>query len=129
MGDKPKGNPSASDRPLDPLEAWRNMRDATLDAWSKAMIEAVNTEAYAGTTGAMLDASLSASAPIREALQKSMAQALQMLNLPSRADFESLAGRITNLEMHLDDIDAKLDGLRQPPHTNAKAPKRKPKPR
>ena len=129
MGDKPKGNPLASDKPLDPLEAWRNMRDATLDAWSKAMIEAVNTEAYASATGAMLDASLSASAPFREALQKSMVQTLQMLNLPSRVDFESLAERMTHLEMRLDDIDAKLDDLSRPPRTNATPPKRKSKPK
>ena len=129
MGDKPKGNPSASDKPFDPLEAWRSMRDATLDAWSKAMIEAVNTEAYASATGAMLDASLSASAPFREALEKSMVQTLQMLNLPTRADFESLAERMTNLEMRLDDIDATLDGLSRPPRTKAKPRKRKPQPR
>ena len=129
MGDKPKGNPSASDKPFDPLETWRNMRDATLDAWSKAMIEAVNTEAYASATGAMLDASLSAAAPFREAAQKSMVRTLQMLNLPTRADFESLAERMTHIEMRLDDIDAKLDGLSQPPRTKAKPPKRRPKPR
>jgi hypothetical protein len=129
MGDKPKGNPSASDKPFDPLEAWRTMRDATLDAWSKAMIQAVNTEAYASATGAMLDASLSASAPFRESLQKSMVQTLQMLNLPTRADFESLAERMTHLEMRLDDIDAKLDGLSRPPRTGATPPKRKSKPK
>jgi hypothetical protein len=129
MGDKPKGNPSASDKPFDPLEAWRNMRDATLDAWSKAMIEAVNTEAYASATGAMLDASLSASAPFREALEKSMVQTLQMLHLPTRRDFESLAERMTHIEMRLDDIDAKLDGLSRPPRTKAKPPKRKSKTR
>jgi polyhydroxyalkanoic acid synthase PhaR subunit len=128
MGDKPKGN-SASEKPFDPVEAWRNMRDATLEAWSKTMIEAVNTEAYASATGAMLDASLSASAPYREALKKSMAQALQMLNLPTRADFESLAERMTHIEMRLDDIDAKLDGLSRPPRTKARPPKRKSKPR
>jgi polyhydroxyalkanoate synthesis regulator phasin len=105
------------------------MRDATLDAWSKAMIEAVNTEAYASATGAMLDASLSASAPFREVLQKSMVQTLQMLNLPTHADFESLAERMTNLEMRLDDIDAKLDGLSGPSHTKAKPRKRRSKPR
>jgi hypothetical protein len=129
MGDKPKGNPSASDKPFDPLEAWRNMRDATLDAWSKAMIEAANTEAYASATGAMLDASLSASAPFREALEKSMVKTLQMLNLPTRGDFESLAERMTHIEMRLDDIDAKLDGLSRPPRTEAKPPKRKSKTR
>lgn len=105
------------------------MRDATLEAWSKAMVEAVNTEAYASATGAMLDASLSASAPFREAVQKSMVQTLQMLNLPTRADFEGLAERMTHIEMRLDDIDAKLDGLSRPAGAKAKPRKGKPKPR
>ena len=129
MGDNPKDKPSAGDKPFDPLEAWRNMRDATLDAWSKTMIQAVNTEAYASATGAMLEASLSASAPFREALQKSMMQTLQMLNLPTRADFESLAQRMTNIEMRLDDIDAKLDSLCGPARRQKASRKRKSKPR
>jgi hypothetical protein len=29
--------------------------------------------------------------------------------MPSRADFVSLAQRLTNIEMRLDDLDAKLD--------------------
>ena len=129
MGDKPKDDPSASGKPFDPLEAWRNMRDATLDAWSKVMIDAVNTEAYASATGAMLDASLSASAPVRAALEKSMVQTLQMLNLPTRGDFEGLAERMTHIEMRLDDIDAKLDSLSRPLRANAKPPKRRSKPK
>ncbi len=93
----------------DPLEAWKKLRDSSLDFWSKGMIEAVNTEAYAQTTGAMLDAYLTASGPFREAMAKSMVQALQQMQLPTREDFESLADRMTNIEMRLDDLDAKLD--------------------
>jgi hypothetical protein len=40
-----------------------------------------------------------------------MVQALQQLSMPSRADFVSLADRMTNVEMKLDDMDAKLDQL------------------
>jgi len=96
---------------FDPLDAWRKMRDASLEAWAKGMTEAVKTDAYAKITGAMLDACLSASAPFREALEKSMAHALQQLSMPTRADIESLADRLTNIEMRLDDLDAKLDVL------------------
>jgi hypothetical protein len=59
-------------KPFDPLDSFRGMRDAYLDAMSKTMIEAVNTEGYAQATGAMLDYYLTASAPFREALEKSM---------------------------------------------------------
>lgn len=96
---------------FDPMAAFRDMRDTYLDAWAKAMVEAVNSEAYARASGTMLDTYLSASAPFREATEKAMLQALQQLSMPSRADFISLAERLTNVEMRLDDMDAKLDRI------------------
>lgn len=93
----------------DPFEPFRGMRDAYLDSLSKAMIDVVNTESYAQATGAMLDCYLTASAPLREALEKSMLQTMQQLSLPSRQEVVSLAERFTNVEMRLDDMDAKLD--------------------
>jgi polyhydroxyalkanoate synthesis regulator phasin len=98
-------------KPFDPFEPFRGMRDAYLDAMSKTMIDAVNTESYAQTTGAMLDSYLTASAPFREALEKSMLQVLQQFSLPSRQEVAALAERFTNVEMRLDDLDAKLDRI------------------
>lgn len=95
----------------DPFEPFRTMRDAYLDAMAKTMVEAVNTETYAQTTGAMLEASLTAAAPLREAMEKSMLQALQQLSLPSRQEIAALAERFTNVELRLDDVDAKLDSI------------------
>jgi hypothetical protein len=95
----------------DPFEPFRGMRDAYLESLSKAMIDVVNTESYAQATGAMLDCYLTASAPFREALEKSMLQAMQQLSLPSRQDVANLAERFTNVEMRLDDMDAKLDAI------------------
>jgi polyhydroxyalkanoic acid synthase PhaR subunit len=96
-------------KPFDPLAAWRGIRNESMDAWAKAMTEAVNTEQYAQTSGAMLDAYLTASIPFNEMLKKAMAQALQQANMPSRADLISVAERLTQVEMRLDDLDAKLD--------------------
>jgi hypothetical protein len=98
-------------RSYDPFEPFREMRDAYLDAMSKTMIEAVNSEAYAKATGAMLDWSLTATTPIREALEKSMLQAVQQLSLPTRQEVAALAERFTNLELRVDDLDAKLDRI------------------
>jgi hypothetical protein len=61
---------SKENKTYDPFEAWRGMRDASMDAWAKAMVQAVNTEAYAKASGAMLDAYLTASIPFREMLEK-----------------------------------------------------------
>lgn len=95
----------------DPFQPFRQLRDAYLDAMAKTMVEAVNTEAYAQATGAMLEGCLTAVAPFRETLDKSMLQALQQLELPSRQEVAVLAERFTNIEMRLDDMDAKLDAI------------------
>jgi hypothetical protein len=102
---------AANGKPADPMEAFRDMRDNYLDAWAKAMVQTVNTDAYARTSGTVLDTYLSASSPFREAVEKTMLRVLEQLSMPSRADFVALADRVTNIEMHLDDMDAKLDRI------------------
>lgn len=95
----------------DPFEPLRAIRDKYLDAMAKTMVEAVNTEAYAQATGAMLEGYLTAAAPLRQAMDKSMAQVLEQMSLPSRQEVATLAERFTNVEMRLDDMDAKLDRI------------------
>jgi hypothetical protein len=106
-------DPSKDKKPFDPTEPWRGMRDAYLDTWAKSMVEMVNTDAYAQATGAMLDSYLAVSAPFREALEKAMLKTLEQLAMPSRADVVSIAERMTNIEMRLDDLDAKLDAIQK----------------
>jgi hypothetical protein len=109
-------DPAGSSKVFDAFEQFRSMRDAYLDSMAKVMVDAVNTEAYAQATGAMLENSLTISAPFREAMEKSMLQVLQQLSMPSRQDFAALANRFTNLEMRLDDMDAKLDRIEKQTH-------------
>ncbi|MBA3944069.1 MAG: hypothetical protein H0X37_05845 [Herpetosiphonaceae bacterium] len=97
--------------PMDPFGMMKGLRDANLDAWSKMMQQFVNTEGYAQATGKMLDTYLTTSAPFRKLIEQSMAQVLAQLNMPTRSDVTSLAERLTNIEMRLDDLDAKLDSL------------------
>ena len=96
---------------LDAFEAFRGVRDAYLDAFSKVMIKTVNTEEYAKASGAMLDGYMTMLAPMREVMDKTMVVALENLSLPSRQQVVSLAERFTNLEIRFDDLDAKLDRL------------------
>jgi hypothetical protein len=106
-------HPNETFNPFDPTGMFKNIRDANMDAWSKMMIQFVNTDAYAEATGAMLNTWLATSAPFRKALEATMIQVLTSLNMPTRADVTSLAERLTNIEMRLDDMDAKLEeGLR-----------------
>jgi hypothetical protein len=95
----------------DLMEKMRELRDAYLETWSKHLIETVNSETYAEASGAALNSFLNAAAPFKEPATEAMLRTLQQLHMPTSADFESLAGRFTNVEMQLDNLDAKLDRL------------------
>ena len=97
--------------PFDPAGIFKDMRDVSMDAWAKTMVELVHTDAYAESTARMLDAWLSTSTPLRKAIEKSMTQALAAANMPSLDDVTRLSERLTNIEMRLDDMDAKLDAM------------------
>ena len=106
--------------PFDPTGMFKNMRDAGMDSWSKMMVQMVNTEAYAKANAAMMDAWLTTSAPFRKAIESTMTQVLTQLNMPTRADVTSLGERLTNIEMRLDDLEAKIDeGQRAAPKAAA----------
>ena len=124
---------AANGKPSDPVESLREVRDKYLDSWAKVLIDVVNTDAYARASGAMLETCLSMSAPFRAAVEKAMLQTLQQLSLPSRNDFVGLAQRVSNVELKLDDVDAKLDRIEklfaQPATAEGKRPAARPRPR
>ena len=105
--------PNDISNPFDPLGFWRTTQNASLEAWSKAMVELVNTEAYAEATGRLLDTYLAASVPMRKAVEQVMTQVLGQINMPTRAEVLSIAERMTNIEMRLDDLDARFDDLQR----------------
>lgn len=105
--------PNDVPNPFDPFSFWRTTQNASLEAWSKAMIELVNTEAYAEATGRILDSYLAASVPMRKAVEQAMAQVLGQVNMPTRFEVLSLAERMTNIEMRLDDLDARFDEMQR----------------
>ena len=94
---------------FDPTGMVKSMRDSSMDAWAKTMVELVSTDAYSAATGKMLDAWLTTSGPFRKALEDIMNQTLASMNMPSRDEVTRLAGRLTNIEKRLDDMDAKLE--------------------
>jgi hypothetical protein len=113
---------AAGTKATDPLEQWRDLRDAYIDIWAKASGEAVNSEAYAQASGTMLEAFLSTSSPFRDAQKKAMVSALEQCNMPSRDDYLRMAERMANLELLLDDMDARLRQLYRLVAGNAKPP-------
>jgi len=107
--------------PFDPAGVFKDMRDSNMQSWSKMMVELVNSDAYAESTGAMLDAWLTSSGPFRKVMEGIVSQSLAQLNLPSRDDVTRIAERLTNIEMRLDDMEASLD------EQQAKPPKAAPR--
>jgi hypothetical protein len=97
---------------LDPFGMLRAMRDANLETWSKLMIDLVNSEAYSQATSQWLDTYVTMSQPVQRVIETTMTQVLTGLNMPTRADVTRLAERMTNVEMRLDDLDAKLDDIK-----------------
>ena len=95
--------------PFDPAGVFKSMRDANTDAWAKMMVQLVNTEAYAQATAVMLDAWLLSSGPFRKAIETAVTKVLTSVNMPTRDDVTRLAERLTNIEVRLDNLDAKLD--------------------
>jgi hypothetical protein len=99
--------------PFDPFGTARTFRDAGIDAWSKALQQFVNTEAYSQATGAALDSYLTASAPFRTVIAQVMTQVLETYNMPTRADVISISERLTNIETRLDDLDAQITAMQR----------------
>lgn len=99
--------------PFDPLGFWRTTQNASMEAWSKAMIELVNTDAYAEATGHVLDSYLAVSVPMRKVVEQAMTQVLRQVNMPTRAEVLSISERMTNIEMRLDDLDARFDDMQR----------------
>jgi hypothetical protein len=95
------------------LQTWNAMRDASMQIWSKIMIDFVNSEAYSEATGQWLDNYLTMSQPLQQVIETTMTQVLTRVNMPVRTDVISLAERLTNVEVRLDDLDAKLDEIQR----------------
>ena len=95
--------------PNDPFGTWRTIRDANLDAWAKGMTSLVNTEVFAKAIGLQLDSLLAASAPVQQVVHQYMETYLAQVSMPSRGEIVSLATRLTNIELRLDDLQAQLD--------------------
>jgi polyhydroxyalkanoic acid synthase PhaR subunit len=95
----------------DPFGAWRSLRDANLDALAKSMATMVNTDAFSKAIGMQLDSYLAVSAPFQKAVEQYMEAYLAQLRMPSRSELISMAQRLTNIELRIDDMDARLDEI------------------
>ena len=102
--DKP---PEDSNR-YDPLGDLGPMGSAMPEMWSKAVTELAGSEPSAEASARAFDSYLTMTASAHKLLTQFMGQILGQLNLPTQGEVISLAERLTNIEMRLDDLDAQL---------------------
>ena len=96
---------------FDPLAMWKEWQTASLSTWSKIMSETVSSEDFAQSMGQSLDDYLETTTPVRKKIEKAIEQYLQQMNMPSRQEVISIAERLTQLELRIDDMDAKMDDM------------------
>ncbi len=94
---------------LDPFSQLFQFYDLFARSWSKVLSEAVSSQSFAESLGQQMESSLDAMALMRQQTGELMEQYLQQMNLPTHKEIVSIAERLTNLEMAVDDLDAKLD--------------------
>ncbi len=96
---------------LDPFGFWRAYRDAGLEAWATSMARLVASEEFAQVLGAQIDASIALTGPLQEFVEQYMEHYLASMQMPSRPEVTRLAERLTNIELRLDDLDARTETM------------------
>ncbi len=99
-----------TERPeADPFAPWVQFMDNWVKSWSGVVSETVTSERFADSMGEQLEGWLEATRLVRQQMKVSMEQYLQQMSLPTRSQVVSLAQRLTQIEMRLDDLEAKVD--------------------
>jgi hypothetical protein len=87
---------------------WKQFLDQSIEAWSRAVSQAMSTEAFAQMMGKTLDQWMVAQAPARRLADQSVESALQALNLASRTQVAGVARQLADLEERLDRLEDAL---------------------
>jgi hypothetical protein len=96
---------------LDPTKMWLQFYDSFAKSWSEALSEAVSSKAFADSMAQQLEGNLEAMGLLRRQVGEIMEQYLQQMSLPTRKEVLSLAERLTQIEMRLDDVDARTEEI------------------
>ncbi len=105
----------------DTLAQWKRFMDDSIEAWSKVLGQAMETEGFAAAMGKFLDQYLGVVGPMRKSLQSSSEEFLRSMNLPSRKQIADLASQVISLEMRLEPLEEQMEkladgiGLNTPP--------------
>lgn len=99
--------------PVDPqvLAQWKRFLDDWIAAWSRALEQAMGTEAFAEALGRTLDQFLTVQGKARQAAERSTKAAIDALGLPSRDQVVGLSRQLMDLEDRFEALEDKLDAL------------------
>ena len=106
MSEKPE---QAEQPESDPFSQMLQFYDDWTKTWSGAASEMASSRNFADSMAQQLEASLSATQLLRRQMGELMEQSMQQMSLPTRRQILSIAERMTNIEMRLDDMEAKMD--------------------
>ena len=102
--------PEQTEQPQsDPFSQMLQFYDDWTKTWSGAASEMASSKNFADSMAQQLEASLSATQLLRRQMGELMEQSMQQMSLPTRRQILSIAERMTNIEMRLDDMEAKMD--------------------
>jgi hypothetical protein len=90
------------------MKQWKQFLDQWIEAWSRVLGQAMQTEGFAEQMGRSLETWLTAQAPLKKAGEQALEQSLQTLNLASRSQLTSVARQIVELEERLERVE---DGI------------------
>jgi hypothetical protein len=100
---------SEENNAVDPFSQMFQFYDNFQKSWAGVVSETVSSKGFAESMGQQLESSLDTMTLFRRQFGDMMEQYLQQMSLPTRNEIISLGKRLAQLEMSLDDVDAKLD--------------------
>ena len=97
--------------PIDPevLAQWKRFLDDWIAAWSRALEQAMGTEAFAEALGKTLDQFLTVQGKARQAVERSGKAAIDAVGLPSREQVVGLSRQMMDLDDRLEAIQDRLE--------------------
>lgn len=106
---------SFAQTPMSPdvLTQWKQLLDQSIEAWSRALGQQMNTQAFAQLLGSTLDQWLAAYGPLKKAADQSLESALEGLNLASRKQLTGVAKQIVELDRRVERIEETVNAVRR----------------
>jgi hypothetical protein len=93
------------------MTQWKQFLDQWINAWGKALEQAMSTDTFARAMGKQLEGFLDAAGPAKKAAEQQIEATLAGLGMPSRSQVTALAAQIVGLESKVEAIEDTLDDV------------------